>query len=135
MEQSTPAGVSCALKHKKKRLQDETDRWKIEKQILLSTIYGTTADVAKGQDINEVKLVDTTPPWDSQKMLTISKQKPCKNGTKLSQMKKDMRNKTVYITIEPQTEEMELTHYGHATIEEIPVLMQEDKCKLNVEKI
>ena len=29
---------------------------------------------------------------------------------------------------------MEITHYGHATIEEIPVLMQEDKCKLNVEK-
>ena len=27
------------------------------------------------------------------------------------QMKMDMKNKTVYITIEPQTEEMELTHY------------------------
>ena len=29
---------------------------------------------------------------------------------------------------------MELTHYGHETIEEIPVRMQEDKCKLNVEE-
>ena len=76
----------------------------------------TTVDDAKGQDINEVKLVDTTPPWDSQEMLTISKQKPCKNGTKLSQMKKDMRNKTVYITKEPQTVlyTKELNQNGHS---------------------
>ena len=32
------------------------------------------------------------------------------------------------------TEDMELNHYGHATFVEIPVLMQEDECKLNVEK-
>ena len=91
-------------------------------------------DVAKRQDINEVKLVNTTTPWDSQEMLTCSNQKPCRNDTKLLQMKKDIRNKTVYITIEPQPEKMELTHYGHETIEEIPVRMQEDKCKLNVEE-
>ena len=91
-------------------------------------------DVAKRQDINEVKLVNTTTPWDSQEMLTCSNQKPCRNDTKLLQMEKDIKNKTIYITIEPQPEEMELTHYGHETIEEIPVRMQEDKCKLNVEE-
>ena len=113
------------------RIQPATE---IRVKMNVNEVQITTVDDDKGQDINEVKLVDTTPPWDSQEMLTISKQKPCKNGTKLSQMKKDMRNKTVYITIEPQTEEMELTHYGHATIEDIPVIMQEDICKLNVEK-
>ena len=142
---------------RKKRLQDETDRWEKEKQILLNKIYGTTADgakgrdiednnvqvnmqtevkifkdhmdtanelitnreavdVAKGQDINEVKLVNTTTPWDSQEMLTCSKQKPCRNETKLSQMKKDIRNKTVYITKEPQTVlyTKELNQNGHS---------------------
>ena len=45
----------CELcyKARKKRLQDETDRWQKEKQILLNTIYGTTADGAKGQDIKD----------------------------------------------------------------------------------
>ena len=52
-------------------------------------------DVAKRQDINEVKLVNTTTPWDSQEMLTCSNQKPCRNDTKLLQMEKDIKNKTV----------------------------------------
>ena len=113
-------------------------------KINVHEVQPTTVDGAKGQDINDVQIEETEFQVNepnqqvnnqenvaviNENCLLLDAQEP-----EFDQMKKDMRNKTVYITIEPQTEEMELTHYGHATIEEIPVLMQEDKCKLNVEK-
>ena len=107
-------------------LKDEYDESTDELVVITPKCHNVTFQVnEQNQQVNDQEIVAVV----NDNCLLLDVQEP-----EFDQMEKDMRNKTVYITIEPQTEEMELTHYGHATIEEIPALMQEDKCKLNVEK-
>ena len=123
----------------------------MKKEMEQSIQFATIQELKDEYDESTDKLVVITPKCHNVTFQVNEPNQPVNNQEKVAvinencllldaqepefdQMKKDMRNKTVYITIEPQTEEMELTHYGHATIEEIPALMQEDKCKSNVEK-